>query len=509
MPEHRTPPAGGACHEDTGLLSPVWAGTPVESLVDDRACLQAMLDAEVALTWAQNRCGHVPRSAARTVAATARSERFDLAGLAQRGREAANPIVPLVSDLTRAVAAVDPAAAEYVHRGSTSQDILDTGLMLLARRALSSIDADLARAAEAASGLASRYRDAPMAGRTLTQHAVPITFGLKAAGWLSLLLDARDRVRRLLTSGLPVQLGGAAGTLASYLELGLPPGERSPASDDRVATALLAAFAHETGLCEPVLPWHTQRTPVADLAWVLSFCAGALGKIAADVLSLARTETAEVLEPAADGRGASSAMPHKRNPVLATMVRAAAAQVPGYAAVLLQCMVAEDERPAGAWHAEWQPLRECLRLVGGAGTTAAQLLDGLVVDAGRMRDNLGITEGQVVSERVAASLGAVLGKVRAKAVLTAASQHANDEGVSLRRSLIEMPELAGMWTDVALDRLLDPARYLGASGLLVDRALQRYAGREAQGVVQISRTQHAASMPGASLSISTRSPTPT
>jgi 3-carboxy-cis,cis-muconate cycloisomerase len=461
---------------DAGLLAPVRAGTQVERVLDDRAWLQAMLDAEAALVRAQARLGQVPQSVADTITSAATADRFDLVDLARRARDAANPVVALVHDLTAVVAKVDPHAAEYVHRGSTSQDILDTGVMLVAARSLVVISADLWRITVALARLAAQHRDTPMAGRTLTQHAVPTTFGLKAASWLQLVLDAEQRVRRVVRGGLPVQLGGAAGTLAGYLQyarLDLQPGADGRFADT-YAGQLIAAFADEVGLSEPVLPWHTLRTPIADLAMALTFVTGALGKIAVDVQSMARTETAEVAERAATGRGASSAMPHKRNPVLATLVRSAAMQVPLLAAGLTQCMLAEDERPAGAWHAEWQPLRECLRLTGGAAATAVELVEGLVVSPARMRANLDLTGSLVVSERVAAALAPALGKAPAKALLTEASVQAVATGRTLGEILAESPELAGRWTDDALTELLDPVRYLGAAGPLVDRALRRY-----------------------------------
>ena len=466
---------------DAGLLSPVRAGTPAERAADDRAWLQAMLDAEAALVRAQARVGHVPWSAAKAISAAAQADRFDLADLARRARDTANPVVALVQDLTAAVVATDPDAADYVHRGSTSQDILDTGAMLVAARCLTLLSADLRRIAAALARLAEEHRDTPMPGRTLTQHAVPTTFGLKAAGWLQLVMDARLRVRHVAREGLLVQLGGSAGTLAGYLEYAWP--EDRPAEAGFAATytaALVTAFADETGLAEPVLPWHTLRTPIADLAAVLTFVTGALGKIAVDVLSTAGTETGEIVEPPAAGRGASSAMPHKRNPVLATQIRAAALQVPLLAAGLAQCMLAEDERPAGAWHAEWQPMRECLRLAGGAAATAVELVEGLVVRPERMRANLALTGSLIVSERVAAVLAPTLGKAAAKAVLTEASARAEAEHCPLGDILASSPELAGRWSADELAELLDPERYLGAAGPLVDRALRWYRQESAE-----------------------------
>ncbi|MCF3963796.1 lyase family protein [Streptomyces fuscigenes] len=457
---------------DQGLLSPVRAGTAVEEATGDRAWLQAMLDAEAALARAQARLGAVPEGAARVISEHARADRMDLRALALAARETANPVVGLVQALAAAVAASDPAAAEFVHRGSTSQDILDTGAMLVARRALAPVLTDLARTAEALGALAAAHRDTPMAGRTLALHAVPVTFGLKAAGWRSLVLDSAERLGRVRASGLPVSLGGAAGTLAGYLEYARLDGAVGPAGPGDYLDRLVDAYARETGLARPVLPWHALRTPLADLAAGLAHTAAGLGKFAADVQVLVRTEVGEAAEPAPAGRGASSAMPHKRNPVLATMIRSAALQVPVLAAGLTQCLTTEDERSAGGWHAEWLLLREALRLAGGAAHTAAELAEGLTVHPERMAANLALTGGQITSERVSAVLAPRLGKAAAKALLTRASVLADRDGLPLGTVLAGLPELDGVLDGGAIARLADPTGYLGAAGPLVDRALR-------------------------------------
>ncbi|GHG18846.1 MULTISPECIES: class-II fumarase/aspartase family protein [Amycolatopsis] len=491
---------------DSGLLSPVRAGTPAEASTGDEAWLRAMLDAEAALARAQARLGTVPPEAAEAITEAAGKARIDVAELARGSRATANPVVGLVKALTSAVGELAPGAAEYVHRGSTSQDIFDTAMMLVADRTLRPLAADLDATAEALAGLARVHRDTTMAGRTLTAHAVPTTFGLKVAGWRQLVLDAAVRIRRVLDGGLPVSLGGAAGTLAAYVEYarladepatgrggggggrgggggggggdaGTPAGVpgRSGATRDAdvgdYVQQLTAAFAEETGLAAPVLPWHSLRTPVADLAGALAFTAGALGKLAVDVETLSRTELGEVAEPAADGRGGSSAMPHKRNPVLATLIRSAALQVPVLAAGVTQAMLAEDERSAGVWHAEWQLIRECLRLTGGAAHTAAELARGLSAEPGRMRANLASTHGLIVSERLSAVLAPLLGKATAKELLGEASRRAVREDRPLRDVLDELPAVTDVLTPAALDELLDPAGYTGAAGALVDRAL--------------------------------------
>ncbi|WNM31562.1 3-carboxy-cis,cis-muconate cycloisomerase [Streptomyces sp. Li-HN-5-11] len=443
-----TPPSDPSA--GTGLLGPGWAGSPAASATSDTAYLRALLDAEAALTRAQAALGLAPAGAADAVTRAAAGG-FDARSLAERARGGGNPVIPLVADLSEAVG---EEYGPYVHRGATSQDIMDTATMLVAVRTLDLVLADLARTEQALARLAAEHRDTAMPGRTLTQHAVPTTFGLKAAGWRSLVLDARDRVTRVRES-LPAQLGGAAGTLAAFSAYG---------AED--ATALPAAYARELGLEPPLLPWHTLRTPIADLAAALAFTAGALGKVAADVLTLCRTETAEVTE---GGGGGSSAMPHKANPVRSTLVAAAARRAPQLAATLYGSLVAEDERPPGAWHAEWEPLRELLRLVGGAARDAAETTEGLRVHPDVMRAHLDLTHGLIVSERLSAELAPLLGRARARQLLTELARRSYAEGRSLGELLAEEPELKE--TEVA--ELTDPVRYTGSAGALTDRALER------------------------------------
>ncbi|MEU1852637.1 3-carboxy-cis,cis-muconate cycloisomerase [Streptomyces sp. NPDC019990] len=428
-----------AAESDTGLLAPGWAGSAASSATSDQAYLRALLDAEAALTRAQAALGLAPAEAATAVTEAARAGAFDLRSLAERARAGGNPVIPLVADLTKAVGA---EYGPYVHRGATSQDIMDTATMLVAVRTLGLILDDLGRTERALATLAAGHRDTVMPGRTLTQHAVPTTFGLKAAGWRSLVLDARDRVTAVRES-LPAQLGGAAGTLAAFGAYGASDPARLP-----------PAYARELGLRAPDLPWHTLRTPVVDLAGCLAFTAGALGKVAVDVLTLSRTEIAEVVE---GGGGGSSAMPHKANPVRSALIAAAARRAPQLAAALYGAMAAEDERPAGAWHAEWEALRDLLRLVGGAARDAVELAEGLRVRPEAMRAHLDVTGGLIVSERLAAELAPVLGRARAKDLLSRLAS----EG----RPLPEAPELA--------DADLDPTHYTGSAGALTDRALER------------------------------------
>jgi 3-carboxy-cis,cis-muconate cycloisomerase len=402
----------------------VAAGTAAEAAASDEAWLRALLDAEAALARAQARLGLIPDGVADAITGA----RLDLDDLAERSRGAGNPVVPLVTELRK-------VAGDHVHAGATSQDIMDTAAMLVGSRTRELILADLDRALAALAELARRHRTTVMAGRTFGQQAVPTTFGLRAAGWLTAVAQARDRLAGLR---LPVQLGGAAGTLAALGTLDLVP-----------------AFAEETGLAEPVLPWHTLRAPVADLGAALGLVAGALGKIATDVVLLSQSEIGELAEPAAAGRGGSSAMPHKRNPVLATMIRSAALRVPAYAQILLAAQVAGLDRPAGEWHAEWRPLADCLRLTGGAAETAAELVGGLEVFPERMRANL---RDELLSEHVAAELARRHGR--------AAGRRAAADAVREGRPLGDL-----------LPGGAEAADAIGQAGELVDRALAAYEER--------------------------------
>jgi 3-carboxy-cis,cis-muconate cycloisomerase len=326
--------------------------------VSDVAWLEAMLAAEAALARAQARLGLIPAEAAHEVAEDCRPGLYDLAALAREARSAGNPVPALVAR----------ARSEWFHQGATSQDIMDTAAMVVARRALELIRADLDGVAAACAAFAEEHRETPMPGRTLMQRAEPTTFGLKAAGWLDATVDALDG---LASVELAVQLGGAAGTLASM-------GEHGP--------EVMREFARELGLAEPTLPWHAQRGRIVRLAAWLAQTAGSLGKVGLDVELLAQTEVAEV----SSGSGESSSMPHKRNPVEAIRVRACARRVQAAAALLMSGVSEhEHERAAGAWHAEWTPLTEALACTGGAAAAARAMLEGLQVHPDRMRENLG------------------------------------------------------------------------------------------------------------------------
>jgi 3-carboxy-cis,cis-muconate cycloisomerase/3-oxoadipate enol-lactonase len=451
--------------ERGGLFGPLFGGSRADAEVSDRAFLQAMLDAERALAVASARAGIVPEAVAAAIAAACHADRFGPDDLGRRALGAGNPVVPLVRDLTEAVErAAGPEAARWVHHGATSQDILDTAAALVASRALRPILDDLDAAAGGCARLAEAHRATVMAGRTLGQQAVATTFGLKAASWLTALEEAAAGLDRVRRAGLAAQLGGAAGTLASLGPDGVE---------------VVRHYAQELGLAEPALPWHTDRTRVAELAGALGTGAGVLGKIALDVTLLAQTEVGEVAEAAGEGRGGSSTLPHKRNPVTAVLVRAATARVPGLAATLLASMAQEQERATGAWHAEWEPQVELLRLVGGAAARTRELLDGLEVRPDRMRANLDATGGLLLAERVAGRLAGALGRVAANDLVQRLAGQAADGERPLPEVLLADPTVRAHLDEAEVERLLDPEGYLGSAGRLVDRALAAHRARRA------------------------------
>ena len=470
MPDHEKPNA-------RGLFGGVFARGGVEA--DDAAWLQAMLDAEAGLARALERAGLAPAGAGEAVTAAARAGNFDPNELGGLAALTGNPVPGLARALARQV---PQTAVSAVHRGATSQDIVDTAAMLLAKRAIDVIAADLARAADAAAGLATAHRDSIMIGRTLLQQAVPVTFGLVAAGWLTSLDEARAGLDSV-GPRLAVQFGGAAGTLASLGEAG-----------QRV-TALLAT---ELGLAVPVLPWHTDRLRIIDLGTALARVAAVLGKIARDVTLLAQSEVGEVSEgggpadaradqrgadqqaPAASPRrGGSSAMPHKRNPVASIAILGCTRQVPGLLATLAAASEQELQRAAGAWHAEWEPLTALLRLTGSASSWAADLLPGLVVDTSRMAANLAATKGLPLAEHVSSLLAGVLGRAQAHDLVAEAGARATSAGLPLRDVLLAVPKLeerlssAGI-TAEQIDSALEPSGYLGATDAFITAAIDAH-----------------------------------
>ena len=445
----------------SGLFSGLFARGPVAAQVSDEALLQAMVDVELALVRALVGAGVAPVEAERDLDAVADAGALDLAALGRSTAEKGTPVPALVGALRDRLG--DSPAATVLHSGATSQDIVDTAIMLVARRALEPLLSDLAGASELCAGLAAAHRSSLQAGRTLLQQAVPLTFGLKAAGWMTAMDESWGELDRVRTRELAVQLGGAVGTLSSLGKHGL-----------EVASSLAAQLE----LVEPQVPWHTIRVRPARLASALGIALGAMAKVARDAVLLAQTEVDELSEGGGDGRGGSSTMPHKRNPVGAVAVLACAERGPGLVATILGAMVQEHERAAGAWQAEWEPLLELLRLTGSAAAALRDVLAGLKVHADRMRANLDLTHGLLMSESVAVALAESLGRPRAQELVEAAARRAAREQRELRHVLLDMPEVTGAMGPDEFDRALAPENYLGATSQLIDRALAAHRDRE-------------------------------
>jgi 3-carboxy-cis,cis-muconate cycloisomerase len=442
------------------LLGPLFRWDEVDATFSDLAGVQGMLDFEAALARAEGRTGVIPRDAAVVIDAFCTAERFDLAALARDAALAGNLAIPLVRQLRALVREQDADAACFVHWGATSQDAIDTGLVLQLRAALDVMEAEVDRLADALASLAERHRSTPIAGRTWLQHAVPTTFGMKAAGWLDTVLRQRDRCASLRDRVFVLQLGGAVGTLAAL-------GEKGP--------AVAALVAEELRLSLPDLAWHAHRDRIAEVATTLGLWVGTLGKIARDVALHAQTEVAELHEAEAEGRGGSSTMPHKQNPVASAVVIAAATRAPGLVATLLAAMLQEDERGLGGWQAEWETLPELVRLTGGALHQVTEMITAMRVDSARMAANLEASRGLVFAEGIQLALAAKMGCATAERVMQAAIRLARGKGNHLREVLANDPALAHDLPQVELERLFDLHRYVSVTGPLIDRVLRRHA----------------------------------
>jgi 3-carboxy-cis,cis-muconate cycloisomerase len=451
---------------NAGLFSALFARGDVDA--GDDAWLQAMLDTEAALARAAERAGLAPAGAGAAVTEIARAVFFDNGALGEQAAATGNPVPALVRELTKRLPESAAPAAGAIHAGATSQDIIDTAAMLIARRAIDIILADLSSAAASCAGHATNHAGTVMSGRTLLQQAVPVTFGLVAAGWLTAIDEARQDMHRIRSTRLAVQFGGAAGTLASL-------GDAGP----RVATLL----GEELDLPVPPLPWHTNRQRVVDLAAALTGTCGALGKIARDITLLAQTELGELREDAGTGRGGSSAMPHKRNPVAAVLVLGSAKQAPGLFATLASAAEQELQRAAGAWHAEWQPLSHLLTLTGNAASWSAELLTNLTVNPDRMRANLEATHGLPLAEHVATLLTPALGRLAAQDLVAEASARATTTDISLTEAMLSDETAAAKLAAAGisateLHKAREPESYLGVTAEFIHRALAAHATTE-------------------------------
>jgi len=420
------------------------------------ARLQAMLDVEAALAEAEAALDIIPRSAAPAIRNACRADLYDRAALQADARRDGNLAIPLVRQLTRHVAAADAAAAHYVHWGATSQDVIDTGLVLQLRNSVPGIVDDLGRAAAAAADHARHHANTPMAGRTWLQHATPITFGLKAAGWVDALDRVRCGVANALDGALVLQFGGASGTLAALGDRGIP-----------VAGKIGATLRLQV----PSVPWHGHRDRLAALCCALGVAAGALGKIARDITLLAQTEVGEAREGQSGG---SSTMPQTQNPVNSAIALASAMRAPGLVATVLAAMPQEHERGLGGWQAEWDTIPELVGITADAAEAIAESVENLVVDAARMRANLDSSGGLILAEAVAMRLAPRLGKQQAHALVEDAARRVGN-GRGFADVLAEDPQVSSVLDRAAIDEALSPERYLGSSSQFIAEVLARHA----------------------------------
>jgi 3-carboxy-cis,cis-muconate cycloisomerase len=429
----------------------------IEALFAAEAQVRGMLTFEHRLAKTQANLGIIPDAAAEVVAAVCRETDWPAEDLARQTLLAGNPAIPLVKALTQRVGQRDAEAAKYVHLGATSQDVLDTTLMLQTQSALAVIHQQINTLQHTLADLAAKHRATVMIGRTLLQQARPITFGYKVATWLEALLRAEQRLTQVQREALVLQFGGAVGTLATLHEQG---------------PAVAAQLAANLGLAAPALPWHGQRDRLVELAAALGILTGSLGKLGHDLILLMQTEVGEVAEGAAPGKGGSSAMPHKRNPVSATFLVAIAGRTPGLVSTLLAGLSQhEHERAAGAWHAEWEVLPELLSLTAAALGHAHDLLSGLEVDTARMRQNLELTHGLIFAEDVTAALTPHLGKTNAQHLVEQACRQALREGRHLRDLLSQHPEASPLLSEETLRELFDPRQATGLSQHFTDQVL--------------------------------------
>ncbi len=444
------------------LLAPLFGSPAMDAVWSDEATVVAMLRFEATLAEAEGEAGVIPASAVVPITACRMMLDVDMAALAAAAGIAGNTAIPLVKMATAKVAESDPEAAKWVHYGATSQDAMDTGLVLQLREAFKVIETDLARAMAAAAALARAHRETPMAGRTWLQQALPITFGLKMAGTLDALMRHRDRFAEARPRVLALQFGGAAGTLASL-------GDKGP----EVARLLAARL----NLSLPDTPWHGQRDRIHEAASLMTGLVASAAKLARDVALMMQTEVGEVLEPAAPGRGGSSTMPHKRNPTLSATILGAAGLAPQLLASIAAGGAGEHERFAGGWQSEWLAVPELARLTGGVLSRLAELLEGLEVKPERMAANLAATGGLLMAEAVQMALAPALGRLVAHDRIEAACRTAVSEDRALVDVLAGDREITRHAPPEKLAELLDPAGYLGAAGMFVDRVLDRYERR--------------------------------
>jgi 3-carboxy-cis,cis-muconate cycloisomerase len=447
------------------LLDPLFRSQAVEKVFSNRATLQAMLDFEAALARAEARAGFIPEPAAPAIEAKCRAELYDMTVLARAAANAGNLAIPLIKQLTVLVAQKEKDASRYVHWGATSQDAIDTGRVLQLRQALALISSELDLLAIALSELVHKNRVTLVAARTWMQQALPTTFGFKVAGWLDAIDRHRARLAETQERCLALQFGGAVGTMAALGARGLD-----------VASNL----AKELQLPLPELPWHSHRDRMAEIATTLGLCCGTLGKIARDISLHTQTEVGEVFEPSSNGRGDSSTMPQKSNPVTCAVVLSAAARVPPLVSTMLAAMVQEQERGLGGWHSEWETLPDIVRLTAGALHHLTTTVSELEIDPERMRQNLDLTQGLIFAEAVAMALAEKMPRPDAHEVVQKACKRAQGSRRDLRSALAQDAIVKAALSGAELDRLFTPANYLGVADQFIDRVLASSAAQREQ-----------------------------
>jgi 3-carboxy-cis,cis-muconate cycloisomerase len=425
-------------------------------IFSDQGRVQGMLDFEAALARAEAAIGAIPTEVVNDIVAACDASLYDFDELSIAIGNAGNSAIPLVKALGKQIAARNETAERYVHMGATSQDVMDSGLVLQLRSAVGLLEQDLASLADALAQQAQRHAGVPMSGRTWLQQATPVTLGAKIAGWLGSITRHRQRLKELKPRLLCLQFGGASGSLAALGEMAFPIAE---------------SLARELKLNLPDQPWHTQRDRLVEFAGFLGLIAGSLGKIGRDISLMMQTEAAEVFEPAAAGKGGSSTMPHKRNPVGAAVMIGAATRAPGLVATMLSAMPQEHERSLGLWHAEWETLPELCCVVSGSLQQALAVIPGLEVDAQRMLQNLDLTHGLVLAEAVSIALAQRMGRDAAHHLIERCCRRAVEQGKHLREVLGAEPEVTAQLSSQALDNLLNPTHYLGQSKRWVKRAV--------------------------------------
>jgi len=438
------------------LLAPMLSSGPMRRICDDTTTLQHMLDFEAALARAEAAAGIIPDRVVEPIAKACKAETFNLAEIAEAATRSGNLAIPMVKALTAEVAKGDTEAARYVHWGATSQDVIDTATMLSLRSGIDVLLLDLDRAITGFAGLARKHRHTAVVGRTWLQHALPMPFGLKLAEYAAALHRSKLRLTRLRAETLVLQFGGAAGTLAALGDKGL---------------AVSDALARELKLTLPEAPWHTHRDRIAEAASVFAIIAGSCGKIARDTSLMMQTDVGEAFEPAGEGRGGSSTMPHKRNPVAAASALGAATMAPNLAATIFAAQVQDHERSAGPWHAEWPTLPTLMLVTSGALAAIVDLAEGLEVDVARMRENLETTHGLIMAEAVAFALAEKIGKADAHHLVEAASKKAVADKKHLRDVLLSDSKVTAQLGADKIAALFEPMGYQGASQALIDRLL--------------------------------------